>query len=186
MVKNEGGVGQAQARGRAARWGPEVGTAERRRGTLGQMAAEAMGVALSLHPSFCSLCSLYLLPAPHSLSLPWVSSSSCSSQLFHPPNKAIHAGGRRPVVSPLLLSILPVLKCDSIRAAALGLQLLPGLDVGHEDPDLGFPAPARLLRAVEQACFTSHPGWRRARMPSLEIAFLPESNGFLSATVPLT
>lgn len=64
MVKNEGGVGQAQARDRAARWGPEVGTAERRRGTFGQMAAEAMGVALSLHPSFCSLCSLYLLPAP--------------------------------------------------------------------------------------------------------------------------
>lgn len=30
-------------------------------------------------------------------------------------------------------------------------------------------------------CFTSHPSWRWVTMPRLGVAFLPESNGFLSA-----
>ena len=49
--------------------GAEVGAAERQRGTLGQMAAEAMRVALSPHLIFSSLCILYFLHASL-LSLP--------------------------------------------------------------------------------------------------------------------
>lgn len=124
---------------------------------------------------------------PYSLSLLWVSLSSLfssKSQLFHMPNKGIRAGDCRPPVSPLLLS-LQLLKSDSIRAAASGLWMFPRLAVKDEGPDLGYPASACVPAVVEQACFTSHPGWRWARVPSLETAFLPQSNGFLSAPVPL-
>lgn len=177
-VRHRPGIEQP---GGGQRWGQQKGA----EGPLARWLQRPWGSPFVSTPhSVLFVAFIFCLP-PYFLSLLWVSSSSFSSQLFHLPNKAIHAGGQRPVVSPPLLSILPVLKSDSISAAALGLQLLPGLDVGHKDPDLGFPTPASLLRAVEQACFTSHPGWRRARMPSLEIAFLPESNGFLSATVPL-
>ena len=124
---------------------------------------------------------------PYSFSILWVSTSSLfssKSQLFHLPNKGVCAGDRRPPVSPLLLSLQP-LKSDSIRAAASGLWMFPRLAVEHEGPDLGFPVLACVAAVVEQACFTSHPGWTWERVPNLETTFLPQSNGFLSAPVPL-
>ena len=144
------------------------------------------GCPFSLPHILFSLYPLFYARIP-SLSLLWVSLSSLfssKSQLFHLPNKGIHAGNCRPPVSPLLLS-LQLLKSDSTRAAASGLWMFPRLAVKDEGPDLGFPASACVPAVVEQACFTSHSGWRWARVPNLETVFLPQSNGFLSAPVPL-
>lgn len=167
--------------------GAEVGAAERQRGILGQMAAEAMGPPFLSTSHSLLFVSFIFCTHPYSLSVLWVSSSSLfssKSQLFHLPNKGIRARDGRPPVSPLLLSLQP-LKSGSIRAAASGLWMLPRLAVGHEGPDLGFPVPACVAAVAEQTCFTSHPGWTWERVPNLETTFLPQSNGFLSAPVPL-
>lgn len=137
-------------------------------------------ILFSLYPLF-SACIPSLSPSFGSHCHPFFSSKS---QLFHLPNKGIRAGDCRPPVLLLLLS-LQLLKSDSIRAAASGLWMFPRLAVKAKGPDLGFPASACVPAVMEQACFTSHSGWRWARVPNLETAFLPQSNGFLSAPVPL-
>lgn len=86
---------------------------------------------------------------------------------------ALHSGSEMGVQSELL-------SWGSPLRSGLGSCAGMLLERGSRGLVLGFLL--LLARACGQACFTSRPGWRQARMPSLDIALLPESNGFLSAS----